>query len=592
MEVIGMNACSSGNVFFKSSRILLFFFLLICLTNLGFAEIIPAERRITWQTSVGIPGGIPNRATICSTAACNALSSGTYGDGITDATTAINNAIASCPVNQVVYLPAGTYKTTGIIRINKGIVLRGAGPLLTKISGSAAMSEIIYMSTGTSNYATGINITNGLVKDSSILTLADASTLAVGDFLVIDQLNDNINVTNIGGEGACTWCGPSARGAGTRAIEQISVITAKSGNNITINPPLQYTYNSTLDPEVAKFTTMLQYAGIENLYIENGAGSSIPINIYIVGVAYSWLKNVESSRPNNEHVEGRQMYRSEVRDSYFHEMIQYNQSSYGLFFGHGSTGLLVENNRFDKLHSAIMIGWGTSGSVFAYNFSNSVESGLTSLPPDISAHGAHTKMNLFEGNVVKKIHMDFTWGSQSHNTFFRNMVYGYQAAPYKVWSNGKYPIEVSKMNYYHNYVGNILGDPASTWQNYIVNGVSGKWSTFNIYYIGFVGNNDSLTGWDSNVAPSLLRHGNYDYLNGNTQWDGTIADRDIPSSLYLSAKPSWWCNESPWPPIGPDRSPMASDIPAKRRYNGAVCTTPSLTTPSLKYPSYPVITIP
>ena len=50
-----------------------------------------------------MPEGIPERQTICAT-----INSGVYGNGVTDATAAIQTAIDACPDGQVVYLPQGT----------------------------------------------------------------------------------------------------------------------------------------------------------------------------------------------------------------------------------------------------------------------------------------------------------------------------------------------------------------------------------------------------------------------------------------------------------------------------------------------------
>jgi len=62
-------------------------------------EIIPNDRRIDWSHS-GISGGIPQRTGICAT-----IDSAVYGNGSTDATSAIQAALESCPDGQVVYLP-------------------------------------------------------------------------------------------------------------------------------------------------------------------------------------------------------------------------------------------------------------------------------------------------------------------------------------------------------------------------------------------------------------------------------------------------------------------------------------------------------
>src|SRR5436190_2423103 len=76
--------------------------------------IIPDERRITWAP--GVPGGIPSRPVIFSNVKSPPY--GAKGDGVADDTAAIQNALRDCPSNLVVYLPAGTYRVTGMITLN------------------------------------------------------------------------------------------------------------------------------------------------------------------------------------------------------------------------------------------------------------------------------------------------------------------------------------------------------------------------------------------------------------------------------------------------------------------------------------------
>src|SRR2546430_16127676 len=79
--------------------------------------ILDPSRAIDWR-NVGIPGGIPNRTTIC--ASLNA--------GATAAQ--INSAIASCPSGQVVFLSAGVFNLSAGIDFGgkSNVTLRGAGP--------------------------------------------------------------------------------------------------------------------------------------------------------------------------------------------------------------------------------------------------------------------------------------------------------------------------------------------------------------------------------------------------------------------------------------------------------------------------------
>ena len=74
---------------------------------------------------------------------------------------------------------------------------------------------------------------------------------------------------------------------------------------------------------------------------------------------------------------------------------------------------------------------------------------------------------------------------------------------------------------------------------------------------------------DPNVAATLLRHGNYDYVTNSVMWDPAIAEHNLPDSLYLSRLPEWWCQETPWPAIGPDVAGYANKIPATAAVRGA-----------------------
>ena len=80
-------------------------------------------------------GGIPNRTTVCATV--NPLGSAK------DDTTNIQNAIAACPLGQVVQLGAGTFTIAegNYVLLNKGITLRGAWPgvtILQRTNGATA----------------------------------------------------------------------------------------------------------------------------------------------------------------------------------------------------------------------------------------------------------------------------------------------------------------------------------------------------------------------------------------------------------------------------------------------------------------------
>jgi len=91
-------------------------------SNRAHAEIIPAARRITWDP--GVRGDIPVRSTICANVRNSPYNA--TGNGTSDDTTALQNAISACASGQVVLVPAGTYRITAPIRVKSGVTRIGA----------------------------------------------------------------------------------------------------------------------------------------------------------------------------------------------------------------------------------------------------------------------------------------------------------------------------------------------------------------------------------------------------------------------------------------------------------------------------------
>jgi hypothetical protein len=130
---------------------------------------------------------------------------------------------------------------------------------------------------------------------------------------------------------------------------------------------------------------------------------------------------------------------------------------------------------------------------------------------------------------------------------------------------GRYAVDVQAHNYYNNIIGSIIGRRGDAGVRDAINGTSHSITIS--YRLGFA-NPGSQTISDLNVQPRTLLHGNYDYISDSIVWDPNIADRKLPASLYLSAKPAWFGALS-WPPFGPDLSPTEGKIPAMVRYQGA-----------------------
>ena len=65
------------------------------------------------------------------------------------------------------------------------------------------------------------------------------------------------------------------------------------------------------------------------------------------------------------------------------------------------------------------------------------------------------------------------------------------------------------------------------------------------------------------------RHGNWDNVTNGVAWDATATRRDLPPSLYLTAKPAFFGSLArPWvDPLGAADADRVKVLPAKARYD-------------------------
>jgi hypothetical protein len=529
-------------------------------------EIIPTDRRIDWSHA-GIPGGIPERTSVCAT-----INSAVYGHGTTDARDAIQDAIDGCPDGQVVYVPEGTYIIIGTIHLYDDDTLRGAGPGKTILKHTGGYSRSIVDMRGSIYYQLAtLHKTHDVVvanKDSKVITLSSTSGIRPGDILLINQLNDNDIVDPVGVEGKCTYCGYEG---GNRVLGQLVEVTAVSGNQVTLNLPLHWTYNTNLDPWAYQVDAyaLIRNAGLEDLTLTQD-NPEVEFMMEMDGAQYSWIKNVEIKNIQRRAMWVIDSLQNEIRECYIHIGIDgYGRDrGYGIFVDLHSSNNLVENNILSTIDGGgIMTGGGASGNVIAYNYFHDIlfdDPWWLIASPSIN-HNPHPKMNLWEGDIGIKAEADIIHGSSSHNTIFRSQMKGWQSDTITTRNNA---IEIAAKNTYMNVVGSVLGTPGKSNRYEVLPGQPyDDWSDKVIWVLGVGSGVD-----DPNVAATLLRHGNYDYVTNSVVWDPAIANHDLPDSLYLSGMPAWWCRETPWPPIGPDVAGYYHDIPAKRRFEGLPCS--------------------
>ena len=506
---------------------------------------------------------------------------GSYGGnpidptGTVSSSAAINKALSDCSDYHAVFLPPGTYLLTSI-SIPSYKVLRGSGPFVTIIlQDPSSMAHCINLS-GSYSYGTTANIVGAGVKGSDTVIVSSTANFAVGDLVLVDQLNDPAFVTIVGSEDTCYYC---SRSNGTRALGETKIIKAVGANTLQFERPLYYGYSSTFTAQVVRLasaTNTRTNAGVESLSlhmastINSGWDVDQGNGIHFEAAKYCWAKDVETYNHPRTHLRFRwYCVGGELRHSYLHDTWPgYSASgSYAVSISNHSTDCLIEDNILVHAHSQCVIGSaGGTANVIAYNFfENGRYDGSKSWwLAGTGTHGAHTYMNLWEGNLNQKITHDNIHGSGSHQFWFRNRVTGYPYNLDAVKTGELSVVNIPYENPYISLVGNILGTDG---YDTIYEAYPCSTSAKQIYKLGTDGTGSTGGQHDPNdVTPTILRHGNYDYVTHSIVWDPAISGRGFPASLYLTAKPAFFGSLA-WPAFGPDLIPMVGTIPAKVRYD-------------------------
>lgn len=553
---------------------LLSLFLLAATPSFGqsWSGILAPARAKDWSLA-GIPGGIPNRTTVCAN-----VTAGT-------STSAIQTAINNCPAGQVVSFGAGTFNVTGLY-VNKGITLRGQGPNSTTLVLSG--KNIFLGPYGTSwlgstpSSHTVTSWTGGLQRGSTVLTVGSTSGLSAGQTIIMDELNPpwvfvtgQSGTDGSAGRGSCSggeyncYYGSTARAA----PQMTKIVSVNSATQITVRDPVVYTHTAGLSPQVFAWSpSNLENAGVEDMSVN---ANKVEHAIGLMHCDYCWVKNVRVDNVGRSGVTTRYGYGMVLRDSYLSAPpakggpTQYGTECYM------SSNVLVENNIFWNITDHIQV-QNCTGNVYSYNYiHNRVADNLF---PQMDTHGSHNHFHLMEGNDVDKIQLDNVWGSGSHTTIFRNRINGYGENK----TNYRAAIGIAAHNRHMNLVANVAGTTGHH-TNYQCDNAHVYGSDNYVFDIGFW--NDCQTGtsnYDNVVGTTVMKWGNWDaatYLsNGNTNGiryctasgagnvvcsasetasgDPTFPalaspGTTFPASFYLSAKPAWF-GSVPWPPIGPD----------------------------------------
>lgn len=480
------------------------------------AQTIPVDRIFNWTNS-GYQGTYPINAV-----QIDFLTVGGVNDGLTDNSSALQNAIATAVRPAVIFFQPGDYLFSSTINLPDSIILRGSTADSTSLLfnfGGATGNCINVIGSASASFT---NVISGAERFNNYVVVADASLYSASDYAEIEQTNGAWDTQPV------SWADNS--------IGQIMHITSVNGDTLFFDEALRINYDYSLNPRIHRVDPRIE-VGIECLKIERVDDSPVGVN-FNVNLSYAancWITGVEIGTSIGSHIELDASTNISISRCYIHDNFAYDGTSthgYGItVFGH--TGQCrIENNIMRHLRHSFSFQCGANGNVVAYNYSR--EPNRSEFPADfgadISMHGHYTYANLFEGNIVQNIQIDQTWGPTGPlNTFFRNRaeLYGILMTSATVQSDSM------------NFVGNEVPNTGAFLGNYTLAG--------SVHFE--FGNN----------------------IRGTITPTGTVPLPD--TSYYLDSFPIFWTS-SIFPTIG-DPNPLGSgSIPAKDRYLSGAYFTP------------------
>jgi hypothetical protein len=526
---------------------------------------------------------IPTRATICVTAACNTMTAA----GTAATVAQINSAIASADgSNTVVQLASGTYTLAGGVTFNgsSNVTLRGAGPDSTKLvftndtACQGQRANVCVMGNDLGYYGPGpptniVSWTSGYSPGTTSIVVSATTGLSVGMYIYLDQLDDAAcattdsicscqTITTCTGEG-----GGGGNGRTNRSLRQMVKVTNIAGTTLTITPgvyPPNFTSGQTPQAWWGNSSSLSHDNGIEDLSVDSRNGQSDHASIAVVFAYNSWVDHVRVLYGPSPRaiIELYQTAHITVRDSYLYGSVGDAGAStnYGIEEMGGNADDLIENNIVQHRTSPFVRD-GAMGSVYGYNYA--IDDHYTASATFMqAANYSHQGQNMFildEGNTSIGLKDDVVHSPANLLTAFRNYFIG--------WETGRTqetnPVTLYAFQRFRNLVGNVLGR-SSYHTLYEAAGVSGN--SLAIYAFGMAGQSTSFvpSPSDTHVATTVMRWGNYDTFTGTSRFvssevpsgiallpNAVPSGTTLPSSLYLSAKPSFFGSVT-WPPIGPD----------------------------------------
>ncbi|HEY8545001.1 MAG TPA: hypothetical protein VIL36_08130 [Acidimicrobiales bacterium] len=551
-------------------------------------DVLPPARRTVWNPGVTYGGGgIPERTEVCATLS--------PGDG--DDTAAIQEAIDTCPDDQVVQLTAGTFEIDdrGIEIMRSDVTLRGEGVETRLVKPEGAEGAVVYVSGGGPDLreddypGPSIPLTEDAVQGERSVAVERTDGLAVGEYLYLDRdtMDDpDVHWTEVqlADEAERRYFNRT-----DRSLAQVVRIAAIDGNVLTFETPFHTTFGVDDRAEVTRFldndgnATFVEWVGIEDLYVEGGTGGDWHGNVALDRCGYCWVSGIESNRNRGTAVGLYSTYRSEIRDSYVHSTAWPHPGGDGYLLGlhFGAADNLVENNIVVLGNKVMTMRASGGGNVIAYNYMDDAYGGDYRDIAEVGLNAAHyttPHMELFEGNLSFNFDGDIGFGNSLDITVFRNHFTGLRADVGDVGLSDvamRRAIGIQRHHRRYNFLANVLGHEGQelTGQEKFVYELtdehhllpdSSRPFVAAMWALGYPG--DGLEDpIDPEVAATAIRHGNFDFVTEDVVWAPDLS-HELPPSLYAAEKPAFF-GDAEWPWVAPERDGgSVGELPAHARF--------------------------
>ena len=218
-----------------------------------------------------------------SGALVNVTTFGATGNGTTNDTAAINNAIAALTSGATLLFPCGTYLTTSQLTINRSnVTVDGSSCAIIHNTSSAAIMVIGGSGNGNPNYGPAVALSATANELSTSFTTVSILGVSAGDYIHLQQGGKDSST----GSGD-TGCDPS----GCRG--EVLKVASVSGNTVTVTTALHDTYNPSVNAAIAK-KILGPLTGITVKNISFDGNRSNVYGFEMAGVAESTVSGITS----------------------------------------------------------------------------------------------------------------------------------------------------------------------------------------------------------------------------------------------------------------------------------------------------------